>query len=309
MSLIESNHLVGLRGVPQHDIEKILATAGQFRELLDRPVKKVPSLKGLTIVNLFFENSTRTRLSFELAEKRLSADLINFSSAGSSLNKGESLLDTVHNIEAMKVDLVVVRHSAAGVPKYLVENTNAIVVNAGDGAHEHPTQALLDMFTMTQAIGSLAGKKIAIIGDIKHSRVVRSNIIGLNTMGAEVVLCGPPTLMPNDFSGFKVKIEKSFEQAIRGADVIMSLRLQKERQGQGLLSSEREYRDRYGITQSRLEKWNPNAWIMHPGPVNRNIELDSSVADSEKSLILKQVTNGVAARMAVLYLLAGRSNS
>ncbi len=297
-------HLLGLRGVCESDLRIILNTASSFRELLDRPVKKVPALRGVTIVNLFFENSTRTRLSFELAEKRLTADAVNFSSSNSSLKKGESLLDTVRNIEAMKIDLVVVRHKGTGVPKYLAENTSATIVNAGDGCNEHPTQALLDILSMEQKIGSVKGKRICIIGDVLHSRVVRSNIHALNTLGAEVVLYGPPTLMPNDLTLLPVTIAKTLEEAIVGSDVIMTLRLQKERQAAGLLASDREYRDAYGITKERLEKWNPKAWVMHPGPVNRNIELDSAVADGPKSIILDQVTNGVAVRMAVLYLLA-----
>ena len=299
------DHLIGLRGVSKEDLRTIIKTAGSFREVLDRPVKKVPALRGVTIVNLFFENSTRTRISFELAEKRLSADSVNFSSSNSSLKKGESLLDTVRNIEAMKIDLVVVRHQGTGVPQYLAENTSATIVNAGDGCHEHPTQALLDIFSMEQKIGSVEGKKITILGDILHSRVARSNIHALSTLGAEVVVYGPPTLMPKDMEYLPATMAKSLEEAITGADVVMSLRLQKERQDDGLLASDREYRDAYGITSERLEKWNPNVWIMHPGPVNRNIELDSSVADGPKSIILDQVTNGVAVRMAVLFLLAG----
>ena len=298
-------HLLGLQGVPEEEIYAILDTAKSFRELRDRPVKKVPSLRGTTIVNLFFENSTRTRISFELAEKRLSADLINFTSSGSSISKGETLLDTVHNIESMKIDLVVVRHSGAGVPAFLAKNTHAIVLNAGDGAHEHPTQALLDMFTMRQRFGEIKGLRVAIVGDIRFSRVARSNAWGLKTLGADVVFCGPPTLMPGDMSDLGVEIAPNLEQAVRGADVVMALRVQRERQNDGYLASEREYRACYGITRERLDAWNPSAMVMHPGPVNRNIELDSEVADSEQSVILDQVTNGVAVRMAALYLLAG----
>lgn len=305
MSLLESKHLIGLRGMSHADLRLLLDTGKSFREVLDRPVKKVPSLRGVTVVNLFFENSTRTRISFELAEKRLSADTVNFSTSNSSLKKGESLIDTVRNIEAMKIDLAVVRHSTTGVPQFLADNTNLTILNAGDGAHEHPTQGLLDMLTMESHLGDLKGSKISIIGDVLHSRVARSNIWGLNTLGAEVTVCGPSTLMPKDMSLMPVKIEDSLQEAISGADVVMCLRLQKERQDKALLSSEREYRDLYGVTSDRLSKWNPHAKIMHPGPVNRNIELDSTVADSPQSLILDQVTNGVAVRMSALYLLGG----
>jgi aspartate carbamoyltransferase catalytic subunit len=304
-SNLDIQHLVGLRGVSQADIAKILETANKFRTLLDEPNKHLPALHGLTIVNVFFENSTRTRISFELAEKRLGADVVNFTSAGSSVEKGETLLDTVRNIEAMKVDIAVVRHQSTGVPQFLAENTNAIIVNAGDGCHEHPTQALLDMLTIQRQLGSLEGKRIAIVGDILHSRVARSDIWGLKTMGAEVVLCGPPTLMPGNLSEFGVSAVTKLEDAVRNSDAIITLRLQKERQQNGLLSSEREYRDIYGITEERIKDWNPNALIMHPGPLNRNIELDSYVADGLRSQILEQVTNGVAVRMAVLFLLSG----
>lgn len=305
MSLLETKHLIGLRGVSHADIRLLLDTGKSFREVLERPVKKVPSLRGVTVVNLFFENSTRTRISFELAEKRLSADTVNFSSSNSSLKKGESLLDTVRNIEAMKIDLAVVRHSTTGVPKFLAENTNLTILNAGDGAHEHPTQGLLDMLTMESHLGDLKGAKVSIIGDVLHSRVARSNIWGLHTLGAEVTICGPDTLLPKDLSGLPVRVESRLEEAVKGSDVLMCLRLQKERQDKALLSSEREYRDLYGITSQRLEQWNPDVKVMHPGPVNRNIELDSTVADSPNSLILDQVTNGVAVRMSALYLLGG----
>lgn len=305
MSLLQTKHLIGLRGVSREDLRSLLDTAKSFRDILDRPIKKVPSLRGVTVVNLFFENSTRTRISFELAEKRLSADTVNFSSSSSSLTKGESLLDTVRNIEAMKIDLAVVRHSTTGVPQFLAENTNLTVLNAGDGAHEHPTQGLLDMLTMESAWGDLKGAKISIVGDVLHSRVARSNIWGLATLGADVTLCGPQTLMPRDCSGFPVSVKTKIEDAIKDADIVMCLRLQKERQDKALLSSEREYRDLYGMTMERIQKWNPEVKVMHPGPVNRNIELDSSVADSSNSLILDQVTNGVAVRMSALYLLGG----
>jgi aspartate carbamoyltransferase catalytic subunit len=309
MSMLTIRHLLGLRDVPKQDIAQILELGNQFRDLLDRPTKKIPALKGLTVVNLFFEDSTRTRISFELAEKRLSADTVNFSSSNSSLKKGESLIDTVRNIEAMKVDLAVVRHKGTGVPGFLAANTNCQILNAGDGANEHPTQALLDMLTMQRAFGDLKGLRVAIVGDIRHSRVARSNCYGLKTMGADVVLCGPPTLMPKFTDAFDVQVEKKLEDAVRGADVVMALRLQKERQDDGLLPSDREYRQLYGITEERLRDWNPSAKILHPGPINRNTELDSVVADGPNSLILEQVTNGVAVRMASLYLLAGGSNA
>jgi aspartate carbamoyltransferase catalytic subunit len=309
MSLLSIRHLLGLRDVPASDIQQILDAGEQFRDVLERPSKKVPALKGVTVVNLFFEDSTRTRISFELAEKRLSADTVNFSSSGSSLNKGESLLDTVRNIEAMKVDLAVVRHKGTGVPGFLAQNTRCQILNAGDGANEHPTQALLDMLTIRRALGELKGARVAIIGDIRHSRVARSNCYGLRTMGADVVLCGPPTLMPKHMDAFDVQVEKNLEDAIRGADVVMALRLQKERQDDGLLPSDREYRQVYGITQERLDAWNPKAKILHPGPINRNTELDSTVADGANSLIMEQVTNGVAVRMAALYLLAGGNDA
>lgn len=305
MSLLSIKHLVGLRDVPAEDIKAILDTADSFRDLLERPVKKVPALKGLTIVNLFFEDSTRTRISFELAEKRLSADLVNFSSSGSSLNKGESLIDTVRNIEAMKVDLAVVRHKGTGVPQFLADNTSCVIVNAGDGANEHPTQALLDMLTIRKALGELKGARVAIIGDILHSRVARSNVHGLSTMGADVVLCGPSTLLPKDLSLFNADYTPHVDEAIKGADVVMALRLQKERQDDGLLPSDKEYRSLFGVTEERIRTLNPEAWILHPGPINRNTELDSLVADGPKSLVMDQVTNGVAVRMAALYLLAG----
>lgn len=302
-------HLLGLRNVPAEEIISILDTAKSFRELLDRPVKKVPSLRGTTVVNLFFENSTRTRLSFELAEKRLSADLVNFSASGSSISKGETLLDTVRNIEAMKIDLVVVRHSSAGVPGFISRNTEAIVLNAGDGSNEHPTQALLDLFTIRQEFADFKGLRVAIVGDIRYSRVARSNSWGLKTLGANVVLCGPPTLMPRDLSRLGVETTTSLEQAIRGADVVMALRVQRERQDSGYLASEREYRANYGVTQERIHDWNPSAMVMHPGPVNRNVEIDSEVVDSSQSVILEQVTNGVAVRMSTLYTLVGGANT
>ncbi|MCQ2061581.1 MAG: aspartate carbamoyltransferase catalytic subunit [Fibrobacter sp.] len=306
MSALEIKHLFGLRGVSKHDIRMILDNAKQFREILERPVKKVPSLRGMTVVNLFFENSTRTRTSFELAEKRLSADTVNFTSSNSSVKKGETLVDTLKNIEAMKIDIVVVRHKGTGVPKFLAENSNAIIVNAGDGAHEHPTQALLDMLTIEEKLGTLEGKNITIVGDIRHSRVARSNLWGMTTMGAHVTLCGPSTLMPRNTDLMdKVTWESDVKKAVANADAIIALRLQKERMDDALLPSMREYRNTFGITEELLENVKDKVIIMHPGPINRGVELDSDIADGKHSVILDQVTNGVAVRMAVLFLLAG----
>ena len=311
MSALEIKHLFGLRGVSKHDIRLILDNAKQFREILERPVKKVPSLRGMTVVNLFFENSTRTRTSFELAEKRLSADTVNFTSSNSSVKKGETLVDTLRNIEAMKIDIVVVRHKGTGVPKFLADNSNAIIVNAGDGAHEHPTQALLDMLTVEEKLGTLEGKNVTIVGDIRHSRVARSNLWGMTTMGAHVTLCGPSTLVPRNRELMdKVTWEPDVKKAVKDADAIIALRLQKERMDDALLPSMREYRNTFGITHELLECAKDKVLIMHPGPINRGVELDSEIADGENSVILNQVTNGVAVRMAVLYLLAGgRANA
>ena len=311
MSALEIKHLFGLRGVSKHDIRLILDNAKQFREILERPVKKVPSLRGMTVVNLFFENSTRTRTSFELAEKRLSADTVNFTSSNSSVKKGETLVDTLRNIEAMKIDIVVVRHKGTGVPKFLADNSNAIIVNAGDGAHEHPTQALLDMLTVEEKLGTLEGKNVTIVGDIRHSRVARSNLWGMTTMGAHVTLCGPSTLVPRNTELMdKVTWESDVKKAVKDADAIIALRLQKERMDDALLPSMREYRNTFGITHELLECAKDKVLIMHPGPINRGVELDSEIADGDNSVILNQVTNGVAVRMAVLYLLAGgRANA
>ena len=311
MSALEIKHLFGLRGVSKHDIRLILDNAKQFREVLERPVKKVPSLRGMTVVNLFFENSTRTRTSFELAEKRLSADTVNFTSSNSSVKKGETLVDTLRNIEAMKIDIVVVRHKGTGVPKFLADNSNAIIVNAGDGAHEHPTQALLDMLTIEEKLGTLEGKNVTIVGDIRHSRVARSNLWGMTTMGAHVTLCGPSTLVPRNTELMdKVTWESDVKKAVKNADAIIALRLQKERMDDALLPSMREYRNTFGITHELLECAKDKVLIMHPGPINRGVELDSEIADGDNSVILNQVTNGVAVRMAVLYLLAGgRANA
>ena len=311
MSALEIKHLFGLRGVSKNDIRLILDNAKQFREVLERPVKKVPSLRGMTVVNLFFENSTRTRTSFELAEKRLSADTVNFTSGNSSVKKGETLVDTLRNIEAMKIDIVVVRHKGTGVPKFLADNSNAIIVNAGDGAHEHPTQALLDMLTIEEKLGTLEGKNVTIVGDIRHSRVARSNLWGMTTMGAHVTLCGPSTLVPRNTDLMdKITLESDVKKAVQNADAVIALRLQKERMDDALLPSMREYRNTFGITHDVLEYAKDNVLIMHPGPINRGVELDSEIADGDNSVILNQVTNGVAVRMAVLFLLAGgRANA
>jgi aspartate carbamoyltransferase catalytic subunit len=310
MSVLEIKHLLGLRGVSASDIRIILDNAREFRRVLDRKVKTLPTLRGVTVVNLFYENSTRTRISFELAEKRLSADIVNFTTSGSSVKKGETLLDTLKNIEAMKIDVVVVRHEGTGVPKFLAEHTDAVIVNAGDGAHEHPTQALLDIFTMENNLGNLKDKTITIVGDIKHSRVARSNAWGLNALGAKIRFCGPPTLMPRNTGMLPVEVFSDVRHAVDGADAVIALRLQKERMDDSLLPSIREYRNFYGITRKTLEKVKNNVLIMHPGPINRGVELDSDIADGENSVILEQVTNGVAIRMSVLFLLSsGRTGN
>ncbi len=310
MSALQIKHLFGLQGVSKQDIRTILDNAKQFREILERPVKKVPSLRGMTVVNLFFENSTRTRTSFELAEKRLSADTVNFTSSNSSVKKGETLVDTLRNIESMKIDIVVVRHKGTGVPKFLAGHSDAIIVNAGDGAHEHPTQALLDMLTVEEKLGTLEGKNVTIIGDIRHSRVARSNLWGMSTMGAHVTLCGPSTLVPRNTDLMDhVTWEPDVKKAVADADAIIALRLQKERMDDALLPSMREYRNTFGITEELLECAKDKVIIMHPGPINRGVELDSDIADGEHSVILDQVTNGVAVRMAVLFLLAGGRNN
>jgi aspartate carbamoyltransferase catalytic subunit len=301
-------HLLGLEGVSRDDIVRILDTADGFLEVLQREIKQVPTLRGKTVVNLFYENSTRTRLSFELAEKRLSANPLNFSYSTSSVKKGETLKDTIKNIEAMKIDMVVVRHSAAGAPSFLTRCTDASIINAGDGLHEHPTQALLDMLTIRQKRKKLDGLKVAIVGDVLHSRVARSNAWGMTTMGMDVTLCGPPTLLPQHPDVLGVKITDNMDEALRGADVVMLLRLQLERQGSGLFPSIREYRERYGLDLDKLNKLPGDIIVMHPGPINRGIELASNVADCGRSVILDQVTNGVAVRMAVLFLLGGGEN-
>lgn len=304
---LSSKHLLGIRNLTKEDISLILQTATQFKEVLQRPIKKVPSLRDITIVNLFFENSTRTRISFELAEKRLSADTISFSASGSSVSKGETLLDTVNNILSMKVDMVVMRHSASGAPHFLAQHIPAAIINAGDGINEHPTQALLDAFSIIEKTGGLEGVKVAIIGDIMHSRVAQSNIYLLKKMGAEVVVCGPPTLIPKYISeALGVRVEYDIKKTLEWCDVANVLRIQLERQNQVLFSSLREYNLAYGITRRLLDSLSKEIVIMHPGPINRGVEIDSDVADGNQSIILQQVENGVAVRMAVLYLLADR---
>ena len=306
---LSTKHLLGIKDLTQEDIQLILSTASQFKEVLQRPVKKVPTLRDVTIVNLFYENSTRTRISFELAEKRLSADVVNFTVSNSSAAKGETLLDTVNNILSMKVDMVVIRHSASGAPHYLAKHIDAAIINAGDGINEHPTQALLDAFSMQEKLGQLAGLKVAIIGDIMHSRVALSNIYLLKKMGAEVMVSGPPTLIPTYLQeAMDIKVEYNIDKALAWCDVANVLRIQLERQNQPLFSSLREYNMAYGITKQRLDKLSKDIVIMHPGPINRGVEIDSDVADSAHSIILDQVENGVAVRMSCLYLLTGRTN-
>ena len=298
--------LLGLEELSADEIVSILDTARTFREVLDRPIPKVPSLRGLTAANLFFEPSTRTRLSFELAEKRLSADTVSFQTSGSSVSKGETLKDTARNIEAMGIHLVVIRHQSSGAPHYLAKNLDAGVINAGDGTHEHPTQGLLDIYTMREHKERIAGLRVAILGDIMHSRVARSNIWGLTKLGAQVTIAGPPTMMPAEVERFGVTVAKSVDEAIEGADVVNILRIQLERQRSTLYSTLREYARVYGVTMERLRRARADVLVMHPGPMNRGVEIAQDVADGEHSVILQQVTNGVAVRMAVLYLLAGR---
>ena len=304
--MLSNRHLLGLKDYPGEDIQSIIDMAFQFREVLERPIKRVPSLQGHTIVNLFFENSTRTRISFELAQKRLSADIVNFSGTASSLKKGESFKDTVQNLEAMKIDAVVMRHPVPGSPYQLTRFIDAVVINAGDGAHEHPTQAILDMMSLQEVFGALKGLKVGIIGDIAHSRVARSNIFGLAAMGAKVALCGPPTLLPLNVEVLPAKVSYSIDEVINWADAIIILRLQLERMGQKLIPSVREYRSLFGITSERMKNHTKQLVIMHPGPMNRGIEIDSDVADGKQAISLNQVLNGVASRMAILYLLLGQ---
>jgi aspartate carbamoyltransferase catalytic subunit len=301
-------HLLGIEQLTAGDIEHILDTAGSFKEILSRPIRKVPTLRGMTVVNLFFESSTRTRISFELAEKRLSADMVNFSASGSSVSKGETLLDTARNIEAMKIDMVVIRHSAPGAPHFLSRYLSSQIVNAGDGAHEHPTQALLDLMTLRERYPSFKNLRVTLVGDIMHSRVAMSNILALKKMGATVSVCGPATLIPREIQTLGVDVTYSVEEAIRHSDVLNVLRIQLERQQAGLFPSVREYHNVFGITRDKLDKAPKPLTIMHPGPMNRGVEIDSDVADGEHSVILEQVTNGVAVRMAVLFLLAGEGS-
>lgn len=307
---LSTRHLLGIKELTPADISLILSTAEQFKEVLQRPVKKVPSLRDVTIVNLFYENSTRTRFSFELAQKRLSADTLNFAASSSSAAKGETLLDTVNNILSMKVDMVVIRHSSSGAPHFLAQHIPASIINAGDGINEHPTQALLDAFSILEKYGTLKGRKVAIIGDILHSRVAQSNIHLLQKMGAEVVVCGPPTLIPKHIqSAWNVHVSYDLQETLNWCEVANVLRIQLERQNQVLFSSLREYRLNYGINRQRLDALQKPITVMHPGPINRGVELDSDVADSHQSIILQQVENGVAVRMAVLYLLSNRNTA
>ena len=306
---LSTKHLLGIKDLQLSDIELILSTATQFKEVLQRPIKKVPSLRDTTIVNLFYENSTRTRISFELAEKRLSADTLNFSASGSSVSKGETLLDTVNNILSMKVDMVVMRHNASGAPHFLAKHISAAIINAGDGINEHPTQALLDAFSIQDKLGKLAGKKVVLVGDIMHSRVALSNIYLLKKAGAEVMVAGPPTLIPKYISqAFDIRVEYNLQKALQWCDAANILRIQLERQNQVLFSSLREYNLAYGVSKKLLDGLNKEIIILHPGPINRGVEIDSDVADSKQSVILQQVENGVAVRMAVLYLLSNKEN-
>ena len=306
MSELSVNHLLGIKDLTREDIELIFQTADNFKEVINRPIKKVPSLRDITIANIFFENSTRTRISFELAEKRLSADVVNFSSSSSSVKKGETLLDTVNNILAMKVDMVVMRHSSVGAPHFLSKHIDAAVINAGDGTHEHPTQALLDSFSIREKLGDVEGKKVCLFGDITHSRVALSNIFALQKQGAEVMVCGPKTLIPKHLHELGVKVELDLMKALNWCDVANVLRIQLERQGDEIkfFPSLREYSQYFGITKSILNSLDKEIVVMHPGPINRGVELSSDAADSKQAIILDQVENGVAVRMAILYLLA-----
>ncbi|MDC3159010.1 aspartate carbamoyltransferase catalytic subunit [bacterium] len=303
--MFDHRHLISLEKFPKKDIQQIIDTAFKFKEVLERPIKKVPSLQGKTIVNLFFENSTRTRISFELAQKRLSADAVNFSASTSSLKKGESFKDTAQNIEAMKIDAVVMRHPSPGAPYQLKKFINAQIINAGDGTHEHPTQAILDMMSIKEKFGKIKDLNVAIIGDIYHSRVARSNIYGLVTMGANVTVCGPPNLVPKEISDLGVDVNYDIDEVVEWADAVNILRIQRERMGIGLIPSSREYRRLFGVTYERMSRRDKELVIMHPGPMNRGVEIDSEVADSDQAIILEQVLNGVASRMSILYLLLG----
>ena len=309
MTQLSQKHLLGIKNITEKDIQLIFDTADTFKEVINRPIKKVPSLRDITIANVFFENSTRTRLSFELAEKRLSADVINFSASSSSVKKGETLLDTVNNILSMKVDMIVMRHASPGAPHFLSRHIDANIVNAGDGTHEHPTQALLDSYSIREKLGDVAGKKVAIIGDILHSRVAISNIFALQKQGAEVMVCGPNTLLPKHIASLGVKVELDVRKALEWCDVANVLRIQLERQQIKYFPSLREYSLYYGINRKLLESLDKEIVVMHPGPINRGVELASDVADSKQAIILDQVENGVAIRMAVLYLLANQPSA
>ena len=308
MKELSTSHLLGIKDLTENDIQIIFGTADSFKEVINRPIKKVPTLRDITIANLFFENSTRTKLSFELAEKRLSADVINFSASSSSVKKGETLIDTTNNILSMKVDLVVMRHPHPGAANHIVNNTNTCVINAGDGTHGHPTQAILDCFSLREKFGELKGLKVAIIGDIKHSRVALSNIYALKKLGAEVMVCGPTTLIPKYIHHLGVKVEHNLTNALKWCDVANMLRIQLERQEIQYFPSIREYTRQYGLNMQIISELNKEITILHPGPINRGVEITSEVADSSRSLILGQVENGVAVRMAIIYLLAGRLN-
>ena len=306
MSELSVNHLLGIKYLVKEDIDLIFETADHFKEVINRPIKKVPTLRDITIANIFFENSTRTKLSFELAQKRLSADIISFSAAQSSVKKGETLIDTVNNILSMKVDMVVMRHASPGAAYFLSQNVNASIVNAGDGAHEHPTQALLDSFSIREKLGEVAGKKVVIVGDVLHSRVALSNIYALQMQGAEVKVCGPKTLIPKYIESLGVSVEPNLRKALEWCDVANMLRVQNERMDVNYFPSTREYAQQYGVDKKLLDSLNKEIVIMHPGPINRGVEITSDVADSQQSVILDQVENGVAIRMAVIYLLASK---
>jgi aspartate carbamoyltransferase catalytic subunit len=306
MKALSVNHLLGIKYITPKDIELIFETADHFKEVINRPIKKVPSLRDITIANIFFENSTRTKLSFELAQKRLSADVISFSAAQSSVKKGETLIDTVNNILSMKVDMVVMRHSSAGAAEFLSKNVKASIINAGDGAHEHPTQALLDSFTIREKLGDVGGKKVVIVGDILHSRVALSNIFALQMQGAEVRVCGPKSLIPKYIEKLGVKVENNLRDALNWCDVANMLRVQNERMEVSYFPNTREYSQQFGLTKEILDSLDKEIVVMHPGPINRGVEITSDVADSKQSVILEQVENGVAIRMAVIYLLASK---
>ena len=306
MSELSVNNLLGIKYLNTDDLKLIFKTADNFKEVINRKIKKVPSLRDVTIANLFFENSTRTKLSFELAQKRLSADVVNFSSSGSSISKGETLIDTVNNILSMKVDMIVMRHPSPGASVFLSKNVNSCIINAGDGTHEHPTQALLDAYSLQEKIGNLENKNILIVGDIMHSRVALSNIFAFQKLGANVTVCGPKSLIPNDISSLNVKVETDFKKALNNSDAVNMLRIQNERMSETYFPSIREYVKQYGLTKNILDSLDKEIIVMHPGPINRGVEITSEVADSEQAIILDQVENGVAIRMAVMYLLASK---